>query len=191
MPIGSEASAWTTSAVFVALYGVQFVAALCVGLGLLRLRARRPTRAWLLVVIGATDLAFMGLQVGLPVVRAQAPFVSVAVVPVVLMAAGAAFAVWVPVSAWLDGDRPRAFWGLLALGFPLGLLGSAIGLAQTAAMLTPAPGGLASDAAFLVPTALGPLVGSVATLLALAAYARWARASRGTRRLADEAVRSA
>jgi hypothetical protein len=85
------------------------------------------------------------------------------------------------VSAWLDGDQPRSFWGLLALGFPLGLLGSAIGLAQTAAMLTPAPSGLASDAAFLVPTALGPLVGSVATLLALAAYARWAPAEPGNR----------
>ncbi len=191
LPIGSDSSAWTTSAVFVALYGVQFVAALCVGLGLLRLRARRPTRAWLLVAIVAGDLAFLGLQVGLAAAHAQVSVVSRALVPILLVTVGAGFAVWVPVSAWLDGDQPRAFWGLLALGFPLGLLGSTFGFAQTLAMLTPAPSGFASDAAFLVPTAMGALVGSVSTLLALTAYARWTPPSRGASRVGDEAVRSA
>ena len=174
LPIGSFPSVWILSAILVALYGIQSVAALCVGLGLLRLRARRPPRAWLLVVIVAIDLAFMSLQVGLPATRVDASFVPVALVPVVLTAVTAAFAVWVPVSAWLDGDQPRSFWRLLALGFPLGLLGSAIGLAQTLAMLTPGPSGLGSDVAFLVATAAGALVRSVATLLALTAYARWA-----------------
>jgi len=58
-------------------------------------------------------------------------------------------------------------------------------------MLTPRPAGLGSDAAFLVPTAMGAIVASVTTLLALMAYARWTPPSRWARRLDDETVRPA
>jgi hypothetical protein len=90
----------------------------------------------------------------------------------VLVAAVGAFVVWVPVSAWLDRDTPRAFWGLLALAFPLGLVARAGGLVQTTAMQAFASAGLYSNGFFVAATTLGALVGAVVALLALLAYAR-------------------
>ena len=90
----------------------------------------------------------------------------------VLVAVVGAFAVWVPVSAWLDRDAPRAFWGLLALGFPLGLVARAGGLVQTIAMQAFASAGLYSSGLFVVATTLSALIGAIVAILALVAYAR-------------------
>jgi hypothetical protein len=54
---------------------------------------------------------------------------------VLIAAAGSGFALWVPVSAWLDGDRPRTFWTLLAVALPLRLLLG--GLSAVAFVLEP------------------------------------------------------
>ena len=53
------------------------------------------------------------------------------------MGSASALASWVAVSAWLDRDAPRAFWTLLALGFPLGLLAKTASLGTLVPLLTP------------------------------------------------------
>ena len=103
------------------------LAPLLIGLGLLRLRPGGATRPWLLVVIVGLDLGFLGLQVGLVATWAHPSVDLVTFGPDVLLTAAGGVAAWVPVSAWLDHDAPRGFWGLLAIGFPLGLAWRAIG----------------------------------------------------------------
>jgi hypothetical protein len=78
-----------------------------------------------------------------------------------------AFAVWVSASSWLDGERPRAFWGLLALALPLSLAARAFELPQVIAVAA-----LRSNALLVVGVTVGAFVGAVVSLLALAAYAR-------------------
>jgi hypothetical protein len=163
-------SVWTVLSYVQVLLGI--LAPLLVGLGLLRLRPGGATRPWLLLVIVGLSLGFLGLQVRLVTTWAQPSFDLVAFGPGVLLTAAGGVATWVPVSAWLDHDAPRGFWGLLALGFPLGLVASALGLAQALAMVSGPPMGLSSDVLFLIATTLGGLIGAVVSILAIAAYAR-------------------
>ncbi len=163
-------SVWTV--VPALLPPLEALAALLVGLGLLQLRARRSTRAGLLVVIVALELGFLLGQLGLAAAWAYQPLDLGFTAVNALVAAAGAFAAWVPVAAWLDRDPPRAFWELLALAFPLGLLAEAIGLTQTIAMTTSQPGGRLSNDLFLVVTTAQALIGAVVSLLAIAAYAR-------------------
>jgi hypothetical protein len=153
---------------------------LLLGLGLLRLRVRR-TRVGLLVVIGALYVGLSVLTLG--IIVAQVPqsydlgvpngFVTASgFVLLVLVAVVGAFVVWVPVSAWLDRDPPRAFWGLLALAFPLGLVARVGGFIQTIAMQAFASAGLYSSGLFVVATTLSALIGAIVAILALVAYAR-------------------
>ena len=151
---------------------LEVLGSLLIGLGLLRLRPGGATRLRLLVVIVGLDVGLLGLQIGLVATWAHLTFDLVAFGPDVFLTAAGGVATWVPVSAWLDHDAPRGFWGLLALGFPLGLVARAIGLTQTVAMMTAPPPGLSSDALFLTATTLDALVGAVVALLAIAAYAR-------------------
>ncbi len=166
----STPSVWTVLSDVQVPLGV--LASLLIALGLLRLRPGGATRPWLLVVIVGLEVGFLGLQVRLVATWAHPSFDLVALGPDVLLTAAGGVAAWVPVSAWLDRDTPRAFWGLLALGFPLGLVASVVGLTQTVAMMSAPSMGLSSDALFLVATALGALIGAVVSLLAIVAYAR-------------------
>ena len=151
---------------------LEVLASLLIALGLLRLRPGGATRPWLLVVIVGLALGFQGLQVGLLATWAHQSLDLLAFGPGVLLTAAGGVATWVPVSAWLDHDAPRGFWGLLALGFPLGLLSGAIGLAQMVAMTSAPPMGLSSGGLFLVATTFDALIGAGMLILAIAAYAR-------------------
>ena len=166
----ANASVWTVLSDVQVPLGV--LASLLIALGLLRLRPAGATQLRLLVVVVGLDLAFLGLQIGLVATWAHLTFDLVAFGPEVFLTAAGGVATWVPVSAWLDHDAPRGFWGLLALGFPLGLVARAIGLTQTVAMMSAPPQGLSSDALFLIATTLGALIGAVVSILAIAAYAR-------------------
>ncbi len=139
---------------------------------LARVAGGLPTPGWLLGLIVALDLGFMLVGLGLPAAAAHLSLLSPWLVLAALMTAAGACAVWVPVSAWLDGEAPRAFWGLLALGFPLGVLGRVVGVGELLALLAPGPGGVVSDGAYLLSTVAVALIGIAGSLLALAAYAR-------------------
>ena len=172
LPLGTAGTGWLTSGVFLMLYLLQAAAALLVALGLLRLRARGPTRGWLLGLIVALQLGFMLVELGLPAAESHLSLLSPWLVLPALGTMAGACAVWVPVSAWLDGEAPRAFWGLLALGFPLGVLGRVVGVGELLALLAPGPGGVVSDRVYLLATVAVALIGIAGSLLALAAYAR-------------------
>ena len=133
--VTANASVWTVLSDVLVPLGV--LGSLLIALGLLRLRPGGATRPWLLVIIVGLDLGFLGLQIGLVATWAHLSFDLVTFGPDVLLTAAGGVATWVPVSAWLDHDAPRGFWGLLALGFPLGLVARAIGLTQTVAMMSP------------------------------------------------------
>lgn len=179
-PSGPGVVEWLGTLLFALWWPLGGLGSLLLGLGLLRLRARR-TRAGLLVVIGALYAGLSVLTIGIAVAQVPQSYdlgvpdgivIAADFALLVLVAAVSAFVVWVPVSAWLDRDAPRAFWGLLALAFPLGLVARAGGLVQTIAMTAFASTDAYSNWLFLVATTLGALVGAVAALLALVAYAR-------------------
>lgn len=135
---------------------------LLIGVGLLRLRASGRRRPLLLIALVLLHAAFpVLLFVFNPAVSADRISLSAAI----LAAAFAGFAVWVAVSAWLDGDRPRTFWLLLALALPLFV----VGLAGEAAMVS-APD--AQAMAGLQPLVFVGVAATRATtaLLALVAY---------------------
>lgn len=89
------------------------------------------------------------------------------VILLVVGPAAAAVAVWVPVAAWLDGDGPPAFWLLLALALPLGLLSRVIMLLGAVYVTS-----THSNALFLPTVTATAFLGGVAALLALVAYGR-------------------
>jgi hypothetical protein len=135
---------------------------LLIGVGLLRLRESGRRRPLLLIALALAYIAFPVMPfVFNPAVSADPLSLTVAI----LTAALAGFAVWVAVSAWLDGDRPRTFWLLLALALPLFV----VGLAGEAAMLS-APD--AQAMAGLQPLVFFAVAATRATtaLLALIAY---------------------
>ncbi|MGO9178667.1 MAG: hypothetical protein ACLQHS_05245 [Candidatus Limnocylindrales bacterium] len=178
--IGPGVVEWLGTLLFALWWPLGGLGSLLLGLGLLRLRARR-TRTGLLIGIGALYVALSLFTIG--IVVAQVPQAYDLSVPngfvtasgfalAVLVAVVGAFVVWVPVSAWLDHDAPRAFWGLLALAFPLSLVARAGGLIQTIAMQAFASEDLYSNGFFVVATTLSALVAAVVALLALVAYAR-------------------
>ena len=165
------------------LYLAMAAASLAVGFGLLHLRPRGPTRGWLLGLFVAIDLGAMLAELGLPAAAAHqallAPAWLVPSLPFVLLASTPALASWVAVSAWLDRDAPRAFWTLLALGFPLGLLGQVAALAALGPLLTP-PVDPAGNGLYLSATALHGLLAAAGALLALVAYGRAAPRTLGS-----------
>lgn len=138
-----------------------------VGLGLLGLRTSRPTRMRILAAIALAYVAPHVVSIGLADSQSVPSIDAYGAVLSVLWPVAAAFAVWVPVSSWLDGERPRAFWGLLALALPLSLVVRAFELPQAIAVVA-----FRSNALYLVGITLGAIVGAVVSLLALAAYAR-------------------
>ena len=151
-------------------------ASLAVGLGLLRLRRQGPTRGWLLGVFVAIDVGYMLAELGLPAAAAHqvllTPSWLLAFLLFALVGSASALASWVAVSAWLDRDTPRAFWTLLALGFPLGLLAKAASLGTLIPLLTPPLGDIGGNGLYLAAIALSGLFGAAGTLLALLAYSR-------------------
>ena len=163
---------WSATAAFAILYGAAVVASICLAVGLLRLRRPGVRRVWLLAVIAVLQLGFTVVQAALPAATVHLSFVSPMLVPIAVLTVAAAFAAWVPVDAWLGRERPRPFWALLALGFPLGLVAGALGVWKTLEMLRPSGTGLTADTPFWVASMLVSLIGIAANVLALAAYAR-------------------
>lgn len=168
-PSGPTGEAWRGTALDAAWPWLGPLGNLLVGLGLIRLRARRPPRFGLLAAIASAYLA-LGVVPTWIVVAASQPVASIdgySALLFVTVPLTAAVAVWVPVSARLGREPPRAFWGLLALGLPLGLAARAFALAQTVTEAAPR-----MDALFVVSVTLGAFVGAVVSLAALGAYAR-------------------
>ena len=147
---------------------------LLVGLGLLHLRAGQMTRRGMLVVIATLYLVLSLVPLGAelignaPVVVTWVFLVSGIVVPLL-----AAFAGWVPVAAWLAGARPSRFWGLLAMGVPLYVVGALLGggWLLPAWVVAPADPAALNDIA-TASLALGELFAFGAVSLAFVAYAR-------------------
>ena len=151
---------------------------LLVGLGLARLRTARLTRVRLLVAITSTYLAF---DVGSSLIvfggSQQPDWVNpLTAVLLLLRPLAAAFAVWVPVTAWFDEESPRAFWGFLALALPLGLVSRLVELPQAIVIVA-----FRSNALFLPGVTINAIVGMIVSLLALVAFARETPGQPGTR----------
>ena len=149
-------------------------ASLLVGLGLLHLRAGRMTRRGMLVVIASMYLVLSLVPLGAELIGNEPVFVTwVFLVSGILVPLAAAFAGWVPVDAWLAGERPSRFWGLLALGVPLYVVGALLG----GEWLLPAWLALPADPAavndiVLASAGLGGILTLAAVGLAFVAYAR-------------------
>ena len=150
------------------------VASLLVGLGLLELRRGRMTRRGMLVVIASMYLALSLVPVGVELIANET--ISVTWMFLVIGIVGpllAAFAGWVSADAWFGGERPSRFWGLLALGIPLYVIGALVGqgwaLATWVAM--PADPLALNDLGYISAT-LGEIFALIAAVLAFVAYAR-------------------
>lgn len=151
---------------------VRPLASLLVGLGLLHLRAGRMTRRGMLVVIASIYLALSLVPLGAELIgNAPILFTWIVLVSGILVPFLAAFAGWVPVDAWLAGERPRQFWGLLALGVPLYVFGALFAEMLPAWVVLPANPAAVNDIAFASLT-LGELFSLGAVSLAFVAYAR-------------------
>ncbi len=142
-------------------------APILVGLGLIRLRTRRPDRYLLLAGIALVYVA-AGIVQAVVIVGPGASWndafnVAAAVgLPLMLPAA---FAAWVPVAAWLDREEPRRFWALLAAGFPLWVAGMALNVAAMVATREQF-GSTVADVGWIVFA----IVGAAPSVLALVAY---------------------
>jgi hypothetical protein len=153
---------------------VLSAASLLVGLGLLHLRAVRVTRRGMLVVIASMYLVLSLVPVGAELIGNEAVIVTwVFLISGIVVPLLAAFAGWVAVDAWLAGERPNRFWGLLALGVPLYVVGALVG----GGWLLPAWAALPADPAAVNDIAiasltLGQLFALGAVSLAFVAYAR-------------------
>jgi hypothetical protein len=135
-----------------------------IGLGLLRLRAW-PTR---LPVLAATVGIYVGLSVASYFVGAGTGTLGAYdAALLVIFPAAAAVAVWVPVSAWLDTDAPPAFWTLLAIALPIGLVSRVLLLVGTAFATS-----MRSNDLFLPTMTVNAFLDGVVALLALVAFAR-------------------
>ena len=90
-----------------------------IGLGLLRLRVGADR----LSVLAAIVVTYVGIGVASYLIGAGTGTLHAYDVAIlVIVPAAAAVAVWVPVAAWLESDTPQAFWGLLAVALPLGVI---------------------------------------------------------------------
>jgi hypothetical protein len=139
---------------------------LLIGVGLLRFREPARRRPLLFIVLALIYAAFPVV----PFVFNQAVSADPISLAVAISAAAlSAFAVWVAASAWLDGDRPRAFWALLALALPLFVVGLAGYVAIMAAPDAQAMAGL-QPLVFFAAAATS----ATTALLALIAYGAFA-----------------
>jgi len=171
-PTGPSGEPWRGTALDAAWPWLGPAGNLLVGLGLIRLRARRPPRFGLLAVIALAYLALGVVPIWIVVAASPpvAPIDGDSALLLVTVPLTAAVAVWVPISAWLEREPPRAFWGLLALALPLGLAGRALDLAQAVTTTTFQP-----SAPLVAGVTLSAFVSAVVSLAALAALAAYAR----------------
>ena len=135
-----------------------------IGLGLLRLRAgsmRLPVLATIVVVYAGISVASYLIGAGTGTLGAYDTALLL-VVP-----AAAAVAAWVPVAAWLESDAPEIFWGLLAIALPLGVIARLLTLLATIVGTS-----TQSNVMFVPMVTVDSILGCLAALLALVAYAR-------------------
>jgi hypothetical protein len=153
--------------------GVPF-GSLLVGLGLLRLRAGRTTRRGMLVVIAFLYLVLSLLPLGAELIgKAPVNVTWLFLVSGVLVPILAAFAGWVAVDAWLDGERPNLFWGLLAVAVPLHVVGAFFSAALPLPALLALPASPAAlNSLAMASATLGAILALVVVTLGFVAYAR-------------------
>ena len=135
-----------------------------IGLGLLRLRTG-PIRLPVLAAIVAT---YVGIGLASYLIGARTDSIEAYdAVLMVIVPAAAAVAVWAPVAAWLELDAPPAFWGLLAVALPVGVISRLLTLLATIVGTT-----TQSNVLFVPTVTVNSILGCLAALLALVAYAR-------------------
>jgi hypothetical protein len=163
--LGPDALAWV----------VQPIANLLVGLGLLHVRADRLTRRGVLLVLASIYLALSLVPLGAELIGNAPVLVTwVVLVSAILVPLTAAFAGWALIDAWLVGERPSRFWGLLALGVPLYVVGALLGEGWSLPAWLALPADPASVNGIATASAnLGEIFALVAVSLALVAYARF------------------
>jgi hypothetical protein len=178
--LGSALASWSFSeapvgsALNTLAWLVLPVASLLVGLGLLRLRDGRMTRRGMLVVIAGVYLVLSLVPLGAELVGNAPVFVTwVFLVSGILVPLLAAFAGWVPVDAWLAGERPSRFWGFLALSVPLHIAGALVGEGWSLPAWVTLPADPAAVNGIATASAtLGEILALGAVSLAFVAYAR-------------------
>ena len=137
---------------------------LLIGLGLLRLRVG----AHRLSVLAAIVVTYVGIGVASYLIGAGTGTLDAYdAALMVIVPAAAAVAVWVPVAAWLESDTPQAFWGLLAVALPVGVISRLLTLLATIVGTS-----TQSNVLFVPMITINAFLGSVAVLLALVAYVR-------------------
>ncbi len=135
-----------------------------IGLGLLRLRTgpiRLPVLATIVAVYVGIGVASHLIGSGSATVDAYDTTL------MIIVPSAAAVAVWVPAAAWLESDAPPAFWGLLAVALPIGVLSRLLTLLATIVATS-----TQSNVLFVPTVTINSFLGCLAALLALVAYAR-------------------
>ncbi len=148
-----------------------------IGLGLLRLRARLDR----LPVLAAIVVTYLGISLASYLIGAGTGTLDAYdAALMVIVPAAAAVAVWVPVAAWLESDAPRAFWALLAIALPVGVISRLLTLLATIVGTS-----TQSNVLFVSMVTVNAFLGCLAALLALVAYARMTPGNTGAAASAD------
>ena len=154
----------TRSAVGLAWPWLMPAGGVLIGLGLLRLRTgpiRLPVLATIVAVYVGIGVASYLVGGGSGTLDAYDTAL------LIIVPAAAAVAVWVPVAGWLESDAPQAFWGLLAIALPLGVIARLLTLVATIVGTS-----TQSNVMFVPVVTVNSILGCLAALLALVAYAR-------------------
>ena len=154
----------TRSAVGLAWPWLMPAGGVLIGLGLLRLRTgpiRLPVLASIVAVYVGIGVASYLIGSGSATVDAYDAAL------LIIVPSAAAVAVWVPAAAWLESDTPSAFWGLLAVALPVGVIARLLTLVATIVATS-----TQSNVLFVPTVTINSVLGCLAALLALVAYAR-------------------
>ncbi len=147
---------------------------LLVALGLARLRERPPSRGVrrllpVLVLVELVGNASVFLYLVTHPGSMPPSELPAALAPAAIILASApisAYAAWVPLAAWIDGEAPRPFWVLLGVAALAGLAGLAPNLAINVVLA------IGSLDLFVPLTTLDEALAVAAAILAFVAYAR-------------------
>lgn len=158
--LGTSVTLLTLDVAFV----IEVAGLLLVGIGLLRVRAGATAWQPLLIVLAA---AYVIAGLAPPLLNGSLVIDPLILARSLVGTVALAFGHAIPLVAWFDGARPRAFWGLLALAGPVYLLQLAVWAALILLVQPRQPG------VWDLATAVASLLSALLAVAALVAYGRY------------------